>query len=119
MLLLETVGARSGEPRETPLLYVPDGDRVMLIASNGGNPRHPGWYHNLRARPEVTALIGGRRVRYAVREAEGDGREALWKQAAAVYTGYEVYRERVGERQIPVVLLTPVDEAEPRGESRV
>ena len=62
ILLLTTTGARSKQPRSTPLLYQQDGERFVLIASKGGNPRHPAWYHNLRAKPEGTVLVGGREI---------------------------------------------------------
>ncbi len=106
ILLLTTTGARSGEPRSTPLLYLRDGERYVLIASKGGSPKHPAWYHNLRAKPEATLLVGGREVRCSAREAEGEERERLWRQAVDYNPGYDVYQGRAG-RRIPVMVLTP------------
>lgn len=106
--LLETIGARSGEPRTTPLLYLRDGDRVVLIASMGGAPHHPAWLHNLRAEQHVRFTApGGLTGRYVAREAEGAERERLWEEAVDYYAGYLSYRERAGSRVIPVVVLEP------------
>ncbi len=107
ILLLTTTGARSGQPRSTPLLYQKDGERFVLIASKGGNPRHPAWYHNLRARPEARLLVGGREVLCKVCEAEGEERERLWKLATAYNPGYDTYQARATKRRIPVLILTP------------
>jgi deazaflavin-dependent oxidoreductase (nitroreductase family) len=109
ILLLETKGARSGEPRSTPLLYVRDGERFILIASRGGHPKHPAWYHNLRKHPDVHVLVGGRRVACHAVQAEGAERERLWKLATDVNPGYDVYQSRVS-RRIPVIVLTAAAE---------
>src|SRR3712207_763035 len=77
-LLLDHVGAKSGERRTTALVYVPDGDDVVIVASKGGNPRHPAWLHNLRAHPDVTVRIGGERRAVRAREAGPEERERLW-----------------------------------------
>ncbi len=106
-LLLTTRGARTGKPRTTPLVYVRNGDSLVLIASKGGNPRHPAWYLNLRANPEVDILLDGKTARYVARDSVGEERERLWKKAVQVYSGYEIYRSRAGGRQIPVVVLVP------------
>ena len=80
--LLETVGAKSGEPRAIPLLYLVDGDRIVLIASKAGAAKHPAWLHNLRANPRVSFLAPrGRSGDYVAREAEGPERERLWDEA--------------------------------------
>ncbi|HEY0735020.1 MAG TPA: nitroreductase family deazaflavin-dependent oxidoreductase [Herpetosiphonaceae bacterium] len=107
MGLLTSIGAKSGQRRTTPLLYTVDGANIILIASYGGQPRHPAWYYNLRAHPEVTFLRAGHERTYIAREAAGNEREALWHKAAARYPGYNIYQERTGQRQIPVFLLTP------------
>ncbi len=106
--LLETIGAKTGELRSTPLLYLRDGERFVLIGSRGGNPRHPAWVHNLRKTSEATLLAEGRRHRVTSHEAEGEERARLWAQARDVYFGYDVYQERAGTRRIPVVVLTPM-----------
>ncbi len=106
ILLLVTIGARSGRRRATPLLYLPDGDRVIIIASNAGRPRHPAWYYNLRANPEVTVFLRGRVRTFVAREAEGEERAELWRQAAGYFAGFSLYQQRV-TRRIPVMVLTP------------
>jgi deazaflavin-dependent oxidoreductase (nitroreductase family) len=103
--LLETVGAKSGQTRQTPLLYIPHGERMILIGSKAGAPRHPGWIHNLRANPRVRILAPKRTGDYNAREAEGQERERLWAKAVDYYPGYATYAERAGERRIPVVVL--------------
>lgn len=108
ILLLETTGARSGEPRSTPLLYAKDGERFVLVASKGGDPKHPAWYHNLRKHPDAHVLVGGRRVACRAEQVEGAERERLWKIATDLNPGYDVYQSRV-TRRIPVMVLTPVD----------
>ncbi len=108
ILLLESVGAKTGQTRSTPLLYIMDGDRWVLIASRGGNPRHPAWYHNLRKTPEASVLSGGRKHRVTAHEAEGEERARLWAKAVEEYLGYDVYQERAGARRIPVIVLTPI-----------
>jgi deazaflavin-dependent oxidoreductase (nitroreductase family) len=105
-LLLRTTGARSGRPRSVPLAYVTRGQDLVLIASKGGHPRHPAWYHNLRSHPEATIEIRGRREAVIAREAEGAERVKLWEQAIEFYPGYAAYQERAGSRRIPVMVLS-------------
>jgi deazaflavin-dependent oxidoreductase (nitroreductase family) len=108
VLVLETVGAKSGQVRRTPLLYVTDGDDIVLVASKAGAPRHPAWYHNLRASREATLYLKRRTGRYRARVAEGDEYDRLWPRVTEAYAGYEVYQQRAGGRKIPLVVLTPV-----------
>jgi deazaflavin-dependent oxidoreductase (nitroreductase family) len=104
--MLETVGAKSGELRKTPLLFIRDGNHVVLIASMGGAPRHPSWLHNIRANPRVKFLgPGGTTGEYIAREAQGDERGRLWCEAVDYYAGYATYKVRAGEREIPIVVL--------------
>src|SRR5262245_41643283 len=105
--LLETVGAKSGEPRKIPLLFLKDGPNVVLIASKAGAAKHPAWFHNLRAQPRVRFLAPGRTGDYVAHEAEGDERERLWDDAVDYYAGYSTYQLRAGDRRIPVVVLEP------------
>jgi F420H(2)-dependent quinone reductase len=107
ILLLISTGARSGKPRATPLLYLPDGDRLIVIASNGGRDRHPSWYYNLRANPSATVHVGGRVGTYSAHEARGDERAALWRTAVGFFDGFALYEQRT-TRPIPVFVLTPV-----------
>jgi F420H(2)-dependent quinone reductase len=106
MLLLDHVGAKSGIERTTPLVYVEDGDDLVLVASKGGYPRNPAWFHNLRAHPEATVQVGSRRRAVRARVAGASERDRLWPKAVAVYGGYEDYQERT-DREIPLVILEP------------
>jgi deazaflavin-dependent oxidoreductase (nitroreductase family) len=106
--VIETVGAKSGQRRRTPLKYALDGDDLVLVASQGGAPKHPGWYHNLRKQPELKVWAPrGRSGDYVARVVEGPERERLWVKAASEYPGYDTYQVRAGDRQIPVVTLSP------------
>lgn len=106
MLLLDHIGARSGRRRTTPLVYVPDGDDVVIVASKGGHPRNPAWFHNLRANPDMTIQIGSERRSVRARVASPNERARLWPKAVAAYPGYRGYQERT-EREIPLVILEP------------
>lgn len=108
-VLLTHTGAKSGQQRQTPLAYFTQGDDVILIASRGGSQRHPAWYHNVRANPEVELWTRGGGGRYRTREAEGEERERLWELATTYYPGFAGYQKRAGERRIPVVVCTPED----------
>jgi deazaflavin-dependent oxidoreductase (nitroreductase family) len=106
MLLLDHVGARSKTKRTIPLVYVTDGDDVVLVASKGGHPKHPAWYHNLRANPETTVQIGRDRRPVRARVASPAERKRLWPKAVATYSGYRGYQKRT-DREIPLVILEP------------
>jgi deazaflavin-dependent oxidoreductase (nitroreductase family) len=106
MLLLDHVGAKSGTRRTTPLVFARDGQDIILIASKGGYPKNPAWFHNLRANPDATIQIGSKRMPVHARTAKPEEYDRLWKRAVAVYGGYEDYRRRT-DRQIPLVVLTP------------
>jgi deazaflavin-dependent oxidoreductase (nitroreductase family) len=103
--VLETRGARSGALRRNAIIYFNDGDRVMVAASNAGNSRHPAWYHNLRAHPDV--MFGGVPMRATVVEDE-DERHRLWTLADRVFPAFARYRRDAAEvnRTIPIVQLT-------------
>ncbi len=110
-VLLHTVGAKSGQPRVTPLTYFTDDDRVVLMASNYGGPRHPAWYHNVRANPLVRLQAGGATGTYRGDEASGSERQRLWNLAKRHSPNYARYEETTrGVRQIPVMVFSPVDE---------
>lgn len=104
VLLLTTRGRKTGKERVTPLLYIPDSDNFVLIASNGGVANHPAWYLNMQANPEVEVEVGGRKLRVRAEDASGSERERLWAKAVGMYAGYADYQKRT-ERQIPVVIL--------------
>lgn len=107
IVLLHTRGARTGEPRTAPLLATKLQDEVVLVASKAGAVRHPAWYHNLRADPDVEVTIDGRRRPMRARVAEGEERDRLWEIAVDSYSGYATYQRRAGDRLIPVVVLAP------------
>jgi deazaflavin-dependent oxidoreductase (nitroreductase family) len=104
LITLTTTGAKSGRPRSVPLVGIPDGERLILIASNWGQASHPAWYHNLKANPEVAVTRGGETRSYVARELAGVERKAAWAQAVALYPGYRGYAKRAG-REIPIFVL--------------
>ena len=104
MLLLDHVGAKSGKKRTSPLLYMKDGDDVVVVASKGGYPKHPAWFHNLKANPDTTVQVGTERREVHARVATPEERKRLWPKAVEVYDGYEQYQARTG-REIPLVIL--------------
>jgi deazaflavin-dependent oxidoreductase (nitroreductase family) len=106
MLLLDHVGARSGTRRTSPLVYGVDGAKLVLVASKGGYPKHPSWFHNLRANPDTSVQVGSAHRQVRARVAEGEERTRLWSLMVGVYPGYESYRRRT-EREIPLVVLEP------------
>lgn len=106
MLLLDHVGAKSGKRRTSPLAYLADGDNVVLVASKGGHPRNPAWFHNLRAHPEVEVQIGRERRPMRARVARRRERKRLWPLVVELYDGYADYQRRT-EREIPLVILEP------------
>lgn len=107
VLLLNTTGRKSGERRTTPLLYVMDGDDFVLIASNGGAPKHPAWYLNLMANPDAMVEIRDREVRVRAEEARPEKKAHLWQKMVEMYSGYDGYQRKT-EREIPVVVLHPL-----------
>lgn len=107
-LLLEHTGAKSGTKRESPLAYFRDGNDLVVIASKGGYPNHPAWYHNLMANPETTVRVGRRTIAVRARTADTTERERLWPKAVKHNRSFELYQRRT-ERQIPVVILEPSD----------
>jgi len=106
MLLLDHVGAKSGQKRTTPLVYVKDGENLVLVASKGGNPKNPAWFYNLRANPETTVQVGAEKRRVRAHVANEEERARLWPKAVGTYGGYHDYQERT-EREIPLVVLEP------------
>ena len=104
MLLLDHVGAKSGIKRTAPLLYIPDGDTIAIIASKGGFPKNPAWFHNLCANPDTEVQIGREHRPVHARVADGEERRRFWDRAVALWPQYADYQART-ERQIPVVVL--------------
>jgi len=107
MLLLDHVGAKSGTKRTSPLLYVRDGEDLVIVASKGGFPKHPAWYHNLIANPDTSVQVGSKQLPVHARVATDEEYPRLWKAAVAGYHGYEDYAVRSKGRKIPLVVLEP------------
>jgi deazaflavin-dependent oxidoreductase (nitroreductase family) len=107
VLILHHRGARTNEPRETPLVHLPDGERVVIVASMGGNPRNPAWYHNVRAHPDVEVEVLGRRRPMAARVVDDEAERAtLWPRLLEIWPAWEDYRRRTA-REFPIVVLEP------------
>jgi len=108
LMLLTTVGARSGEERISPVMFHRDGERYVVVASKGGAPDHPGWYHNLKAKPvarvEVGAETGTETFEVRAREVEGEERDRIYAERVAIAPGFGEY-ERNTSRRIPVMIL--------------
>jgi deazaflavin-dependent oxidoreductase (nitroreductase family) len=115
ILLLTTTGRKTGRHRTWPLTYLPEDDRLIVIASNGGQPNHPAWYLNLRVNPHVSVQLGDRTLTMIARTTEGDERARLWSRVVQEYPAYEGYQRKT-DRQIPVVILHPAASAS--GEDR-
>jgi F420H(2)-dependent quinone reductase len=106
VLLVDHVGAKSGTKRTSPLVYARDGDNVILVASKGGYPKHPAWFHNLMANPDTQIQVGSSRRKVHARVADAEERKRLWPKVVEVYAGYDDYQRRT-EREIPLVILEP------------
>lgn len=105
-LVLTTTGKKSGLPRSQPLAYVPDGEDMILIGSNWGGPKHPGWSYNLLANPKATVRVKGRSYPVTARLLTGSERERRWQQAVEVWPAYESYKKRCAPREIRLFLVT-------------
>jgi F420H(2)-dependent quinone reductase len=108
ILLLNTVGRKSGKKRTSPLLYAMDGEDFVVIASKGGASAHPAWYLNLMANPEATVEIEDREVRVKAEEADSEEKSRLWQKMVEMYPAYDAYQEKT-EREIPLLVLHPVE----------
>ena len=108
VVMLTTTGARTGQQRTVPVIAVPDGGNLVVIASNWGQRRHPAWYYNLCAHPEATVTVSGVSRRVRAHEATGEERDRLWQRDLEVYPGRAAYERRAANRPIPVVVLAPV-----------
>jgi deazaflavin-dependent oxidoreductase (nitroreductase family) len=114
ILLLNTVGRKTGKKRTSPLLYVMDGEDFIVIASKGGAPRHPAWYLNLRANPEATVEIGDREVHVEAEVADPKEKARLWQKMVEMYPTYDAYQRKT-EREIPLLKLRPSTDTPRRG----
>ncbi len=106
VLLLTSTGRRSGQARTAPVLYLAEGERLVVIGSNAGNERAPAWSHNLTANPDAEVQIRGRRRQVRARVAEGEERAELWRKMNEQYAGFAQYDENTS-REIPVFVLEP------------
>lgn len=106
VIVLTSVGARSGRIRKTPLMRVEHAGTYAAVASQGGAPTHPLWYHNLKAHPRVELQDGPHKGDYVAREVSGDERDAWWARAVSAYPDYADYQRKT-DRQIPVFVIEP------------
>ena len=107
ILLLNTVGRKSGKKRTSPLLYVMDDEDFVVIASKGGAPTHPAWYLNLRANSDASVEVGDREVRVRAEEADPEDKPRLWQMMVEMYPAYDDYQKKA-DREIPLLVLHPV-----------
>jgi len=104
--ILTTIGRKSGEPRDSPLLYLREGDRIVVVASQGGRDTHPMWYLNLVANPQVKFQVRGEKLRLTAREATDAERDEYWPKLDAMYPDFANYRSYT-DRKIPIVICEP------------
>ena len=109
IMLLNTVGRKTGRKRTSPLLYVMDGEDFVIIASKGGAPTHPAWYLNLKANPDATVEVGDREVRVRAEEVDSEEKVRLWQKMIEMYPTYDDYKTKT-EREIPLLVLRLVEE---------
>lgn len=112
VVILTSIGAKSGLPRKVPLLYVEDDtnpNRIALVASNWGQGHHPAWYHNLKTNPLAKCSIAGRSEDYIAHEAEGERYNKFWRAAMEIYPGFSNYQKRAGDRHIPIMVMTRIE----------
>jgi deazaflavin-dependent oxidoreductase (nitroreductase family) len=108
VVMLTSTGARTGRPRTVPVLGLPDGDRLVVIASNYGQPDNPGWYHNLRAHPRAVVTWQGSSVQMQARELTGAERQLHVTRGLNTYPWWAKYHQRAAPREIPVIMLEPL-----------
>jgi deazaflavin-dependent oxidoreductase (nitroreductase family) len=108
VLLLNTVGRKTGVERTTPLLYAMDSEDYAIVASYGGAPKHPDWFLNLQANPETSIEVGGRKINVRAEVATSEDKPRLWAKLTEMYPTYDDYQKKT-EREIPVIILHPRD----------
>src|SRR5215211_1249334 len=111
IVMLTTTGARTGQPRTLPVLGLPDGDRLVVIASNYGRPGNPGWYHNLLVHSRVVVTWKGSAIQMQARELKGQERQRYVDRGLEKYPWWEQYHRRSAPRQVPVIMLEPLTDA--------
>jgi F420H(2)-dependent quinone reductase len=107
LMILRTRGAKSGQLRESPVIYLADGDRMVVVASIGGNPRNPAWYHNMKVHPEIEVETKGNRRRMRAREASEAEADELWPRLLEMWPAWGDYMKRT-DRRFPVMILEPL-----------
>lgn len=105
VLLLHHVGRKSGEARVAPVVYLNDGEDLVVVASYGGAPKHPAWFHNLKATPETVIEVGRERRPVLAHVATPEERARLWPRVVGMYPAFDDYQARTGGREIPLVIL--------------
>jgi deazaflavin-dependent oxidoreductase (nitroreductase family) len=108
LILLTTTGAKSGRPFTTPLVYTKDGNRIVIIASKGGHPKHPAWFHNIKAHPTVTLEIGTKKFQAKATITSGAERQRLFDAQAKVMPQFNEY-QKATTREIPVIAMEPIE----------
>ena len=106
ILLLTTLGRKSGRKRTVPLLYLKDDGSFVIVASFAGSPKHPAWFVNLEANPKVELQVGGERLAAVARRATAQEKARLWPALVSIYPRYEDYQKRTA-REIPLAIITP------------
>lgn len=106
ILLLHHVGAKTGKARVNPVMYLKDGDRYLVFASKGGGPKHPDWYHNLKAHPDVQIEVGDAKIDVRAKEITGRERDQLYARQSSLRPQFADYEKKT-TRVIPVISLTP------------
>ncbi len=109
--MVTTLGAKSGLPRTVPLLYIASEDdpsTFALIATNFGQERYPAWYFNLKANPRAVCTLNGETREYLAHEAKDEEYQRYWELAVNTYFGYNLYKQRIHTRPIPIIVLTPL-----------
>jgi len=108
VIMLATKGAKSGLSRQIPLVALVDGENLILIASFFGSSRHPAWYYNLQANPQALVFYNDHSAQYLAHLAQGEERQRYWEMATALYPGYSHYKRKASAREIPVLVLVPI-----------
>lgn len=106
VLLLTSIGRKSGEPRTAPVVFMADGDRYVVIGTNAGNARTPAWVYNLRANPDAEVEVGAKKIPVRARVAEGEEREDLWRRSNEQYSGFDTYLDKL-DRDVSLFVLEP------------
>lgn len=104
ILLLESVGRKTGKKRTTPLAYIRDGGNYVVTASNGGAPNHPGWYYNLHSHPQIFIQVMGQRISVEAKQANPEDRRRLWAELIKTYSRFEAYQQKTS-REIAMFIL--------------